>query len=254
MQFPEFDEFTRKLCAETEKKILSIYENPEMAIEQKEDQTPVTLADRETERTIRESIEILYPEHGIIGEEYGETKPDAEYKWVVDPIDGTKTFTTACPLFGTMIALLRQDEPIFGCINYPAIGKRIASDGHTTFLNGQVVRGRQGVPLEEATLLTTDFLAVGEHQDGPRFEALARKTKLCRTWGDCFGYYLVAIGKADIMLDPILSKWDLMALIPILRGAGVTVTDWRGGNPAQGESLIAANADLHDQILRMLND
>lgn len=253
MQFDEFDEFTRKLCAETQKTILALYENPDLEVDFKNDESPVTFADKETEREIREAIQVLYPDHGIKGEEYDDVIPDASFTWVIDPIDGTKTFTTGCPLFGTMIALLCDGEPVFGCINFPALGKRISSDSKTTFVNGDIVRASTNKPLEEAILLTTDYAEVAIHQNGDAFEDLVAKTKFTRTWGDCYGYYLLATGNADIMLDPVMNPWDIMALVPIIRGSGAGITDWKGENPVVGNSIIAANSDLHSEVLELLS-
>lgn len=253
MHFDEFDEFTRKLCVETQKTILSSYRNPELVVETKSDDTPVTFADRETEREIREAIQVLYPEHGIKGEEFDDVNPGAAMTWVIDPIDGTKSFAAGCPLFGTMIALLEDGEPIFGCINYPAIGDRISGDGETAYLNGQLVKSTTGKPLEKAILLCTDQAYIGEVKGSTNFDQLSSKTCFTRTWGDCFGYYLVASGKADIMLDPEMNPWDLMALIPIIRGSGARISDWEGGDPAKGNSIVAANSDLHADVIRILN-
>jgi len=252
MRFEEFDTLTTKLCKETGRLIMGYYQAPDLQVLSKADDSPVTAADRESETMIRDAIQTLYPEHGIIGEEYGPLKPSAEYQWAVDPIDGTKTFAAATPLFGTLIALLKDGEPLYGCMNFPAIGKRLSGDNHRAYCNGDPISSRQGVSLDKATVLTSDHLNVARHQDRRAFEELLSQTRLYRTWGDCFGYYLVACGKADIMLDPIMNPWDIMALIPVIRGAGATITDWHGGNPARGASCIAANADLHESVLRTL--
>ncbi len=253
MQFEEFDEFTRKLCSETEKIILAAYENPDLAIEEKSDETPVTVADRETERDIREAIQVLYPEHGIVGEEFDSENAKADYVWVIDPIDGTKTFASGCPLYGTMIALLKEGEPVFGCINFPALGKRIRGDGKSCYVNERVAQARSGLSLNQTTLLLTDFLSIEAYQNQTAFLNLAKQAKMTRTWGDCYGYYLLATGKADIMLDPIMNPWDIMALIPIVQGAGARITDWQGNSPTKGNSIVAANVDLHEQVLSILN-
>lgn len=253
MQFDEFDEFTRKLCSETQKTILSFYENPDLEIELKDDETPVTFADKETEREIREAIETVYPDHGIKGEEYDDINPNAAFTWVIDPIDGTKTFTAGCPLFGTMIALMHEGDPVFGCINFPVLGKRISSDSKTTAVNGASVKASTHRPLKEAILLTTDQSDVARHQNGEAFEQLVSATRFTRTWGDCYGYYLLATGNADIMLDPEMSPWDIMALVPIIRGSGAIITDWNGNNPAKGDSIVAASANLHGEVLSILN-
>ncbi|MDQ8180988.1 inositol monophosphatase family protein [Pelagicoccus sp. SDUM812005] len=253
MQFEEFDAFTGKLCKETERIILEYFESPDLEVDSKGDDTPVTEADRKTEQMIRDAIETLYPDHGIMGEEFGNVNESADYQWVIDPIDGTKTFAAGAPLFGTMIALLKDGEPLFGTLNYPAIHKRICGDNQRAFCNAKPIKARTGVPLSEAIVLTTDVQSIPRYQNGPNFEELLGKTKFCRTWGDCFGYFLVATGKADIMLDPILNPWDIMALVPVLRGSGAVITDWYGGNPAKGESCIASNSDLHESVVQTLN-
>lgn len=253
MQFEEFDTFTAKLCKETERIILEYFESPDLEVLSKSDDTPVTAADKRSEEMIRDAIATLYPEHGIMGEEFGESNSAADYQWVIDPIDGTKTFTSGTPLFGTMIALLKDGEPIYGCINYPAIHKRLSGDNKSAYCNHEPIRSRTGVSLDAATVLTSDHLNVAKFQSGPAFEDLISQTKMYRTWGDCFGYYLVATGKADIMLDPIMNPWDIMALVPIIRGSGAVITDWHGANPAKGESCIAANSDLHESVLQILS-
>lgn len=253
MQFDEFDEFTRKLSTETQKIILSLYEDPDLEIELKGDETPVTFADRETERQIREAIQVVFPDHGIKGEEYPNINPNSAFTWVIDPIDGTKTYTAGCPLFGTMIALMKEGEPIFGCINFPALGKRIISDSKTTAVNGRVVKASTNRQLKDAILLTTDQADIARHQNGDAFAKLVAATRFTRTWGDCYGYYLLATGNADIMLDPEMSPWDIMALVPIIRGSGAKITDWKGGNPATGNSIVATSPNLHGEVLQILN-
>jgi len=253
MQFEEFDAFTLKLCKETERMIMEYFESPDLEVLSKSDDTPVTAADRRAEEMIRAAIETLYPEHGIMGEEFGNTNESAGYQWVIDPIDGTKTFTAGTPLFGTMIALLKEGEPLFGCVNYPVIHKRLSGDNQNAYCDTRAITARTGVALSEAILLTTDLQVLPRYQNGSNFSELVAQTKFCRTWGDCFGYYLVATGKADIMLDPIMNPWDIMALVPILRGSGAVITDWHGGNPAKGDSTVASNPDLHESVLRILN-
>ncbi len=253
MQFDEFDEFTRKLCAETQKTILSHYESPDLAIETKSDDTPVTVADKEAERIIREAIETLYPDHGIKGEEYDDINASAAFQWVIDPIDGTKSFTAGCPLFGTMIALLVEGDPVFGCINFPALGKRISSDSQATAINGSPAVASRGKPIEESILLTTDRASFTKTNRADAFNSLEERTRFTRTWGDCYGYYLVASGNAEIMVDPKMNPWDIMALVPIVRGSGAIITDWHGSNPALGDSIIAASANIHEDVVRILN-
>lgn len=253
MQFEEFDTFTSKLCKETEKIILKHFDDPDLEIISKSDNTPVTVADQKSEEMIRDAIEVLYPEHGIMGEEFGQKNAASDFQWVIDPIDGTKTFAAGTPLFGTMIALLFEGEPLFGTINYPVMHKRLSGDNKRVFCNAQPVSARRDVALADSIVLTTDYANIDRYQSREGFDELLGQTKFARTWGDCFGYYLVATGKADIMLDPILNPWDIMALIPVLRGAGAIITDWHGDNPAKGASCIATNPDLHESVVRILN-
>jgi fructose-1,6-bisphosphatase/inositol monophosphatase family enzyme len=155
-----------------------------LGMELKADETIVTRADREAEAVMRQLIAKRFPEHGIIGEEYDEERADAEFVWSLDPIDGTISFASASPLFGTQIALLHNGEPVLGAINQPVLRQLCIGDGETATLNGRHARVREARPLTEATLLTTDILRVAEHHDAAAFEALMRGVKLVRTWGD----------------------------------------------------------------------
>jgi histidinol phosphatase-like enzyme (inositol monophosphatase family) len=225
-----------------------------LGIELKADESIVTRADREAEALMREMIARRFPEHGILGEEYGEERPDAEFVWVLDPIDGTISFASASPLFGTLIALLHNGTPVLGAIHQPVLRQLCLGDGATTTLNGAPARVREARSLSESMLLVTDFRNVTEHQDGPAFEALMRDVKLVRTWGDCFGYLLLATGHADIMCDPVMNPWDIAALIPVVRGAGGVITDWQGGDAVGAQSIVATTSPaLHDEVIRLLN-
>jgi len=222
-------------------------------VERKADASPVTIADREAERVLRERIEARFPDHGIIGEEFGNARDGASHVWVLDPIDGTKSFVGGVPLFGTLIALVRDGEPIVGVIHQPILGQLALGTPEGTTLNGEPCRVRPCSSIADATLLVTDREDVGRYQDRARFDALAERARLVRTWGDCYGYFLVATGFADLMCDPIMSPWDIMAVVPVVRGAGGVVTDWHGGDPAKGESLLAAgSAALHAEVLELL--
>lgn len=225
-----------------------------VAVETKADLSPVTAADRGAEELLRAHIEERFPSHGIIGEEFGSKDPEAEFVWVLDPVDGTKAFVTGVPLWGTLIALLHHGQPILGCIHQPVLGQLVMGDGIATTLNGSSVHCRATTEIERATLLTSDPLAPAKHQNGAAYDALARRARLVRTWGDCYAYLLLATGWADIALDPIMNPWDIAALIPIVRGAGGSITDWRGGPPFPAESTVACGTSrLHAQVLAALN-
>jgi histidinol phosphatase-like enzyme (inositol monophosphatase family) len=193
-----------------------------------------------------------YPDHGILGEEYGEHLPAAGYRWVLDPIDGTKSFVANSYLFGTLIALLRDGRPIVGVIASPLLGHVLVGTGDTAMLGDRRVEVRDCARIEEATLLTTDHRDVERHQDGAAFDALVRRARLYRTWGDCHGYFLVSTGGADLMLDPVLSPWDIMALVPVIEGAGGRITDWHGGDPVGAASIVATGGRLHDEVIAAL--
>jgi len=227
--------------------------DPALAVERKADATPVTVADKGAEELMRGLIARRFPDHGIIGEEYGAERAEAEFVWMLDPIDGTKSFITGVPLWGTLIALLHRGQPVLGCIHQPILGQLMIGDGRVTTLNGRPVRARRTPRIEEATLLTSDPLNPAKHQDGAKFDALCRRARLVRTWGDCYGYLLVAAGHADIMGDPIMNPWDIAALVPIIRGAGGVITDWKGGSPYPAESTLAsATPELHNAVLAAL--
>ena len=231
----------------------------------KADATPVTQADRAAEQAMRGLIEARYPTHGILGEEFGirEAAPATpRYRWVLDPVDGTRAFISNCFLFGTLIALERDDgagfRPALGAIAHPAAG--LALIGHSDACrlycsdgSERAAHVRSVGTLADATVLATTHWSTGEQSGGPAVEALVRKAKLYRTWGDCFGYFAVATGGADVMLDPTLSYWDVAAVVPVIEGAGGRVTSWDGGNPLAQLSLIASSGTVHDEVLGTLH-
>jgi myo-inositol-1(or 4)-monophosphatase len=225
-----------------------------LVVEQKSDQTPVTMADRAAEAAMRQLINARFPEHGIIAEEYGSERADAEWVWVLDPVDGTKSFVHGVPLFGTLIGLLHQGKPVLGAIHQPVLKLLCIGDGKSCELNGAPVRVRGTRSLAEATLLTT---SVGDdipqlHDPAAR-QRLLKSAGIVRTWGDCFGYLLVATGRADIMADGVAhNAWDVLPLVPIIRGAGGIITDWQGEKVGDQRSCLAASPRLHRMALDLL--
>jgi myo-inositol-1(or 4)-monophosphatase len=226
----------------------------------KGDASPVTIADRTAEEAMRALIERRYPGHAIIGEEHG-TKPGRGYRWVLDPVDGTRAFITNCFLFGTLIALERDDgdgfRPVLGTIGHSAAGVALIGHQRETTLyasdgSQRTARVRPCERLEDATVLVTSHWSTGEQSGGPAVERLIRKAKLYRTWGDCFGYFALATGAADLMLDPTLAYWDVAAIIPVVEGAGGVVSAWSGGDPLAQLSLIASAGPLHPIALSVL--
>ncbi len=248
----KFKDFVFRLAEESAGVILQYYRK-EIFISTKSDDSPVTIADKMAEEKMRELIIEKFPDHGILGEEFGSHKPEAEYQWILDPIDGTRSFICGIPLFGTLIALLENGKPVLGAMNFPVLGQFFLGDNSQTLLNNKVVQMRKIRHLNEAVLLTTDIQNIAKYQDITRFQNLVEQVQLFRTWGDCFGYSLLAAGFADIMIDPVMSAWDIMALIPIIKGAGGEITDYQGKDPLKGSSIVAASPVLHQQIIKILN-
>lgn len=222
-------------------------------VKTKSDSSPVTIVDKLAEEKMREIINKEFPSHGIIGEEFGDQNTDAEYVWVLDPIDGTKSFIAGAMSFGTLIALLKNGKPIIGVINHPILNEFLIGDNQKCLLNGSKVEMRNCSSVNQATILTTDHLNIGKYQNQKKFDELTKMVKLYRNWGDCYGYYLLATGFADIMIDPIMSLWDSMALIPIINGAGGKITDYQGNDPVKGNSIVASNKNIHLEVIKILN-
>jgi len=253
MDFSPYRDFMLGLARASGDFLRPLFGMHNLAVELKADQTPVTVADRGAEELLRRLIKDRYPTHGLLGEELGAENTGADFVWVLDPVDGTKSFITGVPLWGTLIALLYQGQPVLGCIHQPVLNQLVLGDGVTTTLNGDRIRCRPTTRLADATLLTCDWLAPARHQNAAAFERLAQSARLCRTWGDCYGYLLLAGGWADLVVDPIMNPWDIAALVPVVRGAGGIITDWAGGPAYPAHSTVAATTpELHAAALRML--
>lgn len=253
MDEAEIVEFMRRMAEKSGELILPYFANPQLIVETKSDHSLVTAADRGAEDLMRRLIAKSYPDHGIVGEEFGSENPDARFVWVLDPIDGTRSFVAGCPLFGTLICLTEYGQPILGAIHSPTTGQFLLGNNQETRLNGVPVRMRSTDALGDAVLLASNPYTPRELQDPKGWDTLLEKTGEFYTWGDCYGYLLLAIGGADIMVDPIMNPWDLLPLIPIIRGAGGIITDWQGRDPVRGNSIVAASPALHSQVLDCLN-
>lgn len=250
---PQLTDFARELADESAELILKHWRRGGLNVSLKADRTVVTETDREVETMMRERIKQTFPDHGIIGEEFGNDNEDAEWVWILDPIDGTVSYVHGIPLFGSLYGLLHNGQPVLGVINQPILEQLCIGDGQTTTLNGQALHCADKQDLGDAVLLCTDPRRPHNHQDGPAFDRLINKVHTYRGWGDCYGYLMVATGRADVMLDPVMSLWDLLPLIPIIRGSGGVITDWSGADPVKGTSAIAASPALHAAILRELH-
>lgn len=224
-----------------------------IALERKTDRSFVTIADREAERHIRARIERAFPDDGILGEEEGEKESRSRRRWIVDPIDGTYSFVHGVPLYAALLALEVDDQPTIGVVNLPELKEMVfAGRGLGCFLNGQPARVSSTSSLDEALLLATDFGTCASHGFGAAAERLQNRVEARRTWGDAYGHILVATGRAEIMLDPIMNVWDCAPLLPILEEAGGTFTSWRGEKTIRGGNAISTNGLLFDEVMSII--
>lgn len=224
------------------------YFQTQLQAERKADNTPVTAADRAAERKLRELIGRHWPEHGILGEEYGRSATDSPYTWVIDPIDGTKSFVSGVPLYSTLLALTDGERPLLGVAYFPALGETIyAMRGGGCYWNGRRARVSQVDKLKDAVLLVSGLNYFGMKESA--WQQLVRATYFQRTWGDAYGYLLVATGRAEIMLDPAMALWDSAPLQVIMEEAGGTFTDWQGNATIHGGESIGTNGVLFDQVM-----
>lgn len=217
---------------------------------------PVTEADKAAEAVIRRRIQEIFPQHGIVGEEFGSEREDAEFVWVIDPIDGTRAFMAGLPLWGTLIGLLRNGRPAYGLMHQPFIGERFSGDGGLATYHGprgeRRLLARRCGALEEAILSTTSPLLFDADQR-PAFERVEREMRFTRYGCDCYAYCMLAAGHIDVVVEAGLKPYDIVALIPIIEGAGGVVTTWDGGSAAAGGSIVACgDPRLHEQVLRRL--
>ncbi|MGE3150228.1 MAG: histidinol-phosphatase, partial [Pseudorhodoplanes sp.] len=217
---------------------------------------PVTAADRAAEVAMRALITQHFPTHGIVGEELGTERPDAEYVWVLDPIDGTRAFITGMPNWGTLIALTRNREAIFGMMHQPFTRERFSGDGAAAQYRGpggdRRLRTRPCASLSDAALYTTSPLIM-QADELRRFRRVEEKVRLSRYGGDCYSYCMLAAGHVDLVIESGLKPFDILALIPIITGAGGIVTAWDGGSPAAGGRILAAgDKRIHEAAMRLL--
>jgi len=217
---------------------------------------PVTVADKNGETAMRELINNAHPNHGILGEEHGPENLDAEHVWVLDPIDGTRAFITGLPTWGTLIGLRTEGKPSLGMMVQPYIGERFGGDCAMAWYRGPLgtkqITTRSCARLEEATIFTTTP-ALFNDAERPAFDRVEAKVQLSRYGTDCYAYCMVAAGHGDAVIEAGLQAYDIVALVPIIEGAGGIVTTWTGGAPSEGGQIVASgDPRLHDIILTEL--
>lgn len=229
------------------------YFQTDVGVELKEDQSPVTIADRSAERLMRELIEQKYPHHSILGEEEGETRPGASFRWILDPIDGTKSFVAGVPMYTVLVGLERDGVPVVGAVAIPPSNELIsAATGQGCLWNGRRARASSTRELSQAVISTTDVQHMYENNKGPAFDRLRNRARMVRGWGDAYGHMLVATGRIDVMLDALMSPWDCGALVPILQESGASFTDWNGVTTIYGGNAVSTNGFLYEQVMQTI--
>ncbi len=251
---PEFVDVANALADAAAEAVRRHFRIP-TAVDVKDDATPVTAADREAERAMRGILARARPDDGVVGEEFGDVRPDAETVWILDPIDGTGSFIAGRPIFGTLVAVARAGRPVLGLIDQPVSGERwLGGDGVATRLNGGPVRVRPCGDLADCVLATTSprLFAPAEL---PRFAAVERKARHAVFGGDCYNYGLLAAGTVDLIVESGLKPHDFCALAPVVEQAGGIFTDWSGepvGTGSGGDVVAAGDARVHRQALELL--
>ena len=251
MNIAQFKKFANELADEA-REIASMYFRQPLDIESKSDNSPVSIADTSIEKKLRDSINSVFPDHGVLGEEYERKHSDSEFLWVIDPIDGTKSFVTGHPTFGCLIALLHHNRPVLGIIEMPALKERwIGIDNDGAFFNGDKIQASMTQTLEAGITACTgvDFFNAAEL---PIYNHLSKQGKFRMFGGDCYNYGLLASGFVDVVMESDLKPFDYMALVPVIENAGGVMTDWHGEAltlNSSGQVLACANKDLHQQCL-----
>ena len=253
--FTSLDSLRRAVqeCAELAGSVAFAHYRTDIAVEVKGDGSPVTLADREAEAAVREWIAARFPGDGILGEEFGETKGTSGRRWIVDPIDGTKSFVRGVPLWGSLVALLEGDVVLAGAAAFPAVGEVIAAArGGGCWHNGARARVSDIAELSRATVLITDDRVFDDDGRRAKWNRITARAEISRTWGDAYGYLMVATGRAEIMVDARINPWDIACFVPIIEEAGGMFTDLDGVATPFGKHSIATNAALAAESRRML--
>ena len=252
--FDELKSFADQLTGQS-RSVIAQYFRQKLDIDAKGDQTPVTVGDRETERSLRLMINQQFPDHGIYGEEFGEENVDRQYVWVLAPIDGTRSFITGTPTFGTLISLLEDGHPVFGVIDMPAMDEQwIGKIGAGTFKGGQQCSVSGHENIEGCRLVSTSPDMFSEIQL-QSFKQLLKKTSFYRYGGDCYNYALLASGYVDLVVESDLEPYDYCALVPVVEAAGGMITDWQGKPltlQSSGDVVASASAALHQQAVELL--
>ncbi len=234
---------------------LRYFGSTDLEVDRKKDDSPVTVADREAERRLRARIAEVFPDDAILGEEFPATEGSSGYRWILDPIDGTKSFIHGVPLYATLIGIEREGEPVVGVILIPALGEMVfAARGQGAwYRRGQEeptpAKVSQRAMLSEGLFVTSEILTFDQVGRRDAYDRLQADARLSRTWGDAYGYLLVATGRAEVMVDPEMNAWDAAPMLTILEEAGGRFTDWQGNRSIHGGEGVGTNGLVHDEVL-----
>lgn len=246
-----------RIARESGEIIRTYFQTDRFQLEKKADHSPLTIADRETEQFLRKEIESAFPEDTILGEEFAEKEGNPDVRWILDPIDGTKSFISGVPLFGTMVGVEILGVPTIGSVYFPGLDEGIyacTGQGAWHFRGSEaptVASVSDCDDLGEAVVVTTEVETFAKRNSIETWRELADAAYFARTWGDVYGYLLVATGRVDVMIDPVLNIWDAAAVQPIIQEAGGRFTDWAGVARIDGGEAIGCNAPLHEQVLQI---
>jgi myo-inositol-1(or 4)-monophosphatase len=259
MSAVDFERFVQELATRSGEAILPFFRTHMVARNKDVNGgfDPVTEADRAAEMVLRRMIAQTFPDHGIVGEEFGEERAGADYVWVLDPIDGTRAFMSGLPVWGTLIGLMRGGSPVYGMMHQPFTRERFFGDGEGATYRGpdgeRQLRTRACESLAQATLMTTSPRLFSP-RDRKAFESVEKLARLTRFGCDCYAYCMLAAGQVDLVIEAGLQPYDIVALAPIIEGAGGVITTWEGGSPANGGRIVASgDRRVHDAALRLLN-
>lgn len=232
------------------------YFQTRLTVELKADRSPVTLADKEAEELLYRTLTREFPLDSFLGEERGERPGTSGYRWIIDPIDGTKSFIQGVPLYGVMVGLEDpRGEAVLGVVNIPGLGEIVAAArGEGCTWNGRRAQVSSVARLQDACVSYTSPRTFEDSKRAGAFDRVRARSRICRGWGDCYGHILVATGRAEVMLDPILADWDCAALLPILEEAGGRFTDWQGRRTIGGKSGVSTNGRVHDELFQLLGE
>ena len=251
IEYAEILEEATEIVERGSRVALSYFRQP-LLIETKADHSPVTMADKKTEETLRTELMKAFPEHGVVGEEFGEEFPDRRFVWTIDPIDGTRSFVRGIPLWGTLVALLDRGEPVLGIATLPALDETyVAAKGMGAFCDGVPLQVSATQSLEGSFVCCGDSNAFEAAGKRAYQEALLRQSQVVRGYSDCFGHTLVLRGAVDAMVDPVVSLWDIAPLICLVQEAGGCYFSFDGSSSLHGKSFITCNPDLKRSLLSL---